>query len=456
MPTVKLTAQTLKTLEAPAQPGGRLEYFDGTVPGFGVRVTHDGHKTFTFLYRMRGKKCRINLGTHPPLTLKVARDAAKVAWAEVQRGGDPRALETKTEGATGDTSLTVETLCEQYLSAPDGGRRLRVASTLPHYERLIKAEIVPVFGKRSPDEIARREVREWAERLGEEKPVVANRAFSIMRRVYGWALGRDLVASIPFVGIQKPAIETPRDRVLTRDEIARVFVALRHERPIIAALWELLFYTGVRPGTALSARWSDMKFDRKVWEVPITKRARGNPEGSGRPFVVPLSPQAIAVLDLLKPFAAHSDFVFPGGSPRRASLDSERNLFSPQKSTQRIRTRTGIEDFMMRDIRRTVATGLAELGVSSTIISKVLDHTLPGESAVTPIYSRYEFLEEKRQALDSWGRHLAALVGAKVPAKKRGRRASGRLAVVSAHTRRADAPRMGGAVGDHVTGRKGA
>jgi integrase len=125
-----------------------------------------------------------------------------------------------------------------------------------------------------------------------------------------------------------------------------------------------------------------MKLDRKVWEVPVTvtKRARGNPEGIGRPFVVRLSPQAVAVLDLLRPFAAQSDFVFPGGSPRRASLDSERSLFSPQKSIQRIRERTGIKDFMMRDIRRTVATGLAELAVPANIISKVLDHSLSGDA----------------------------------------------------------------------------
>ena len=434
---VNLTAKTLENLKPPTDPGGRVEYFDDSVPGFTVRVSRDGQRTFTFLYRLHGKRCRIKLGTHPPLSLKEARDAAKDAWAAVQRGEDPRSLETTGQLPNGDGSITVEKLCEQYLAAPDGGKRLRASSTLPHYTRLIKAEIAPVFGDRQPGEITRRDIREWAERLGEEKPVVANRAFSIMRRVYTWALGRDLVSSTPFVGIHKPAMETPRDRVLTPDEIVQIFAALRHERPIIAALWELLFYTGVRPGTALAASWTDMKLDRKVWEVPVTKRARGNPEGTGRPFVVSLSPQAIAVLELLKPFSAHSDFVFPGGSPRRASLDIERNLFSPQKSIQRIRERTGVRDFMMRDVRRTVATGLAELGTPATIISKVLDHTLPGESAVTPIYSRYAFLDEKRQALDSWGRHLAELVGAKLPAKSSSRRARSHLAVVQPRRQRA-------------------
>jgi integrase len=313
------------------------------------------------------------------------------------------------------------------------------SSTLPHYSPLIAAEIAPTFGDRDPGEITRGDVRAWSERLAEEKPVVANRAFSIMRRVYTWALGRDLVASTPFIGIHKPAVETARDRVLTPDEIVKVFSALRHERPIIAGLWELLLYTGVRPGTALRARWTDIKLDRAVWEVPVTKRARGNPKGTGRPFVVPLPPQAVSVLELLRPFSAHSEFIFPGGSPRRSSLDTERNLFSPQKSTDRIRERTGIKDFMMRDIRRTVATGLAELGTPPNIISKVLDHTLPGESAVTPIYSRYAFFDEKRKALESWGSHLDALIRSKAAAKPAPQRSRGRLAAVAGRRQRAGA-----------------
>lgn len=163
---------------------------------------------------------------------------------------------------------------------------------------------------------------------------MANRAFSIMRRVYTWALGRDLVASTPFIGIHKPAVETARDRVLTPDEIVKVFSALRHERPIIAGLWELLFHTGVRPGTVLRACWTDIKMDRAVWEVPITKRARG---------------------------------------------------------------------------------------------------------AVTPIYSRYAFLDEKRKALGSWGSHLEALIRPKPAAKLATQHSRPRLAAVSGRRQRAGA-----------------
>jgi integrase len=280
---------------------------------------------------------------------------------------------------------------------------------LPHYRRLIASEIVPAFGDRRAAAVTRTEVREWSERLAEEKPVVANRAFAVMRRSYEWALGRDLVQSSPFVGIHKPAAEVPRDRVLSDDEIRAVFDALRHERPIIAGLWELLFYTAVRPGTALAARWTHIDLPRRVWEVPVTKKARGSAEGTGKPFIVPLSPEAVAVLKLLQPFSAHSDYVFPGGSPRRAIPHAERNLFSPQKSIQRLRETTGTPDLQMRDIRRTVATGLGKLKVPPVTISRVLDHTIQGIGQVTHVYAKYDFLEEKR--CQSWKRRWQVWYG---------------------------------------------
>jgi integrase len=153
-----------------------------------------------------------------------------------------------------------------------------------------------------------------------------------------------------------------------------------------------------------------MDLPRKVWEVPVTKKARGSAEGTGKPFIVPLSLQAIAVVKLLQPFSAHSDYLFPGERPRRAIADAERNLFNPQKSIHRTREKTGIRDLQMRDIRRTVATGLGKLKVPPVTISRVLDHTIQGIGQVTHVYAKYDFLEEKREALDLWGRHLATLL----------------------------------------------
>jgi len=79
---------------------------------------------------------------------------------------------------------------------------------------------------------------------------------------------------------------------------------------------------------------------------------------------------------------------------------------------QRIRETTGIRDLQMRDIRRTVATGLGKLKVTPVTISRVLDHTIQGIGQVAHVYAKYGFLEEKRDALDLWGRYLATLLNA--------------------------------------------
>src|SRR5712691_12153327 len=79
---------------------------------------------------------------------------------------DPRASGTSGQRTSAGGDCTFGVLCDQYLAAADGGRRLRASSTLPHYARLIKAEIAPVFGGGDPGEIMRSDVREWSERLG--------------------------------------------------------------------------------------------------------------------------------------------------------------------------------------------------------------------------------------------------------------------------------------------------
>jgi integrase len=173
-----------------------------------------------------------------------------------------------------------------------------------------------------------------------------------------------------------------------------------------------------------AATSKDIDLERGVWHIPITKRARGNAEGTGRPFIVPLTRQARESLKILHAFAGHSRFVFPGGSPRRSQLDEEHRMHNPQKSLERIRMRSGV-DFQIRDIRRTVATGMAEdLGITPFIIAKVMDHKLPGEAQMGEVYNRYDYLDERRGALAKWCDHLRRLL--KKTAKQRDTRTTAR------------------------------
>ena len=275
--------------------------------------------------------------------------------------------------------------------------------------RLIDRHIIPPFGARQPAEITRADVRGWIERLT-VTPTQANRAMAVMRLVCEWAAVEGVIQTSPCAGLKKPAPETARSRYLTQDEIKAVFEALSQERLLIAAYYELLFFTGVRRSKPLEAEWKDVDLRKALWHIPITKRARGNREGTGRPFVVPLTRPALAALKVLSAVSGHSRFVFPGGSPRRHQLNEENRLHNPQKSVERIRERSGV-DFQIRDIRRTVATRMAEdLGVTPFIIAKVMDHKLPGEAEMGDVYNRYDYLAEKRQALTKWCDHLSRLI----------------------------------------------
>lgn len=376
------------------------DWYDELVPGFGLRVSPAGRRAWTFIYRFDGKSRRMPLGTFPPVTVSRAREAAKAAWLEVQQGRDPQA-----PAAGSAHGLAFVDVAERYLA--EGMTKLRL-STRAQYERLLRVEILPVFGDRDPASIRKAEIREWSTALAEVKPVVANRAFAVMQVVWGFALSRELVEGSPFLGLTKPAVETPRHRVLSDNEVVIVLKALAGERPVMVALWMLLLLTGQRLGSVLASRWSEIDFERAEWVIPVTKKARGTEDGNGRPHLVALSNQAIEVLRALRTLSG-GEWVFPGGTPRhRAGVVAE-GIKNPQKSAERMRRATGLE-FTFHDLRRTAATGMARLGVPVETISRVLDHAVPGESALTiKTYALHSFIEEKRAALQKWGDHVAGL-----------------------------------------------
>src|SRR5262245_45636006 len=262
-------------MKPPAQ--GRAEYSDASLSGFVLRVTSRGLKSFTYVYRFRGEQRRADIGSFPPLTLGEARDMARHVWAEVQRGHDPRetlawlknraAVRRKAEAPEGRFT----DLCRAYLA--DSQRWLRTSTHLL-YRRLVDRQLLPAFGARDPSTITRADVKTWSTRL-RKTPTQANRSMAVMRLVCDWAVREGRLTASPCVGLKKPAPEVARSRYLSHDEIRAVFEALKRERPLIAAYYELLFFTGVRRSKPLEAEWKDVDTKTAVWHIPITKRARG-------------------------------------------------------------------------------------------------------------------------------------------------------------------------------------
>jgi len=193
------------------------------------------------------------------------------------------------------------------------------------------------------------------------------------------------------VGLSKPGVETQRDRVLSEDEIRAVWSACDAEPGIIADAFRLMLVTAQRRGEVLSMRWQDV--DRAWWTIPaeIAK--------NGRSHRVPLSPQALAILERRRE-SANGLWVFP-------SPTTEHAIENPQKAAERLRERSNVPDLRLHDFRRTAASLMTGMGTSRLTVKKILNHA---ERDVTAIYDRHSYDPEKRSALEAWGRRLGAIV----------------------------------------------
>jgi integrase len=161
---------------------------------------------------------------------------------------------------------------------------------------------------------------------------------------------------------------------------------------VTAIFWRLAFYTGQRRGEILAARWDAFELDRALW----TFRTKGD-----KPHVLGLPRQVIAVLRGAWPLSSHTSFVCSG--PAVCG-----HLYNPQKSTARVRERSGVT-FRIHDVRRTVASGLGEIGVDEGLISRILNHSTSsttGASVTAAVYNQYKYVEPMRQALQAWADRL--------------------------------------------------
>ena len=388
MPRAKLTDRMVAALD----PGAtRTDYWDALVPGLVLRVSTD-RRAWCAVYRLRGRKDRLTFGTYPVIGVYDARQRATEILKQAQLGEDPKA-----EEVTADT-----------LPLSEVARRFRehafpdlAASTRKEWGRLIDVEILPTLGTLEASDVkaARRRIREVTDAIKQRSPYTANRSWEIVRRLIGWGIERDLLdptSSAVFTNFPRPAEEKKRDRVLTHDEIRKVFEAIQHEPPVTAIFWRLAFYTGQRRGEILAARWEALDLDRALWAF----RTKGD-----KPHVLPLPRQAVAILREAWPLSSHTAYVCSG-----TALCG--HLYNPQKSAARVRERSGVA-FRIHDVRRTVASGLGELGVDEGLISRILNHSTTstsGASVTATVYNQYKYVEPMRHALQTWADKLDTIL----------------------------------------------
>jgi integrase len=412
----KFTDKAIAALRPKAE---RYERWEGN--GFGIRVSPKGGKAWIWVYHFDGRSRRMTFGAYAPGSgdhLGLADARVKLAEAKklLASGIDPGAVKVEQQKAE-RTAETVADLVEIYLDKWARPRKRSAAED----ERILKKDVTPVWGRRKAKEITRRDVIALLDAIVDRgSPIAANRTFACIRRMFGWALSRDIIPASPCAAVQAPAKENRRDRVLNTDEIAALWRALDNPKlamsPLVRLALKLQLVTAQRKGEVIGAECSEFDFDERIWTIPAEKAK------NGLPHRVPLSSLALGILDEIK-FGARR-YAPPGKPPSRrpdrGSGGAPRWLFpSPREGSpitgsavdhaiRNNRERLGVADATPHDLRRTAASYMTSMGISRLVVSKILNHA---ELGVTAVYDRHSYDVEKRAALDAWAARLGEIVG---------------------------------------------
>ncbi|NJL26515.1 MAG: integrase arm-type DNA-binding domain-containing protein [Thermoanaerobaculia bacterium] len=255
MPKVKLTHRGIENFTA----GKWLtDYMDDTLTNFGVRVHHTGKKVYFLRYNVDGTRRRQNIGTYPAMSLADARDRAKELIGRLAKGEDPQAEKHAERQAE-----TFGELAAEYLE----NHAKRNKRSWQEDERIIQANLLPVWKNRKAKNITRRDLAEVLDAIvARNAPVMANRTKALISKIYNYGLSRDIVQYNPCFGVPMPTKARQRDRVLSEAEIRAFWRALDHVEPVMAATFRMRLLTAQRGLEVLSMRWEQIRDG--WWTIP--------------------------------------------------------------------------------------------------------------------------------------------------------------------------------------------
>jgi integrase len=367
-------AQGKITISSIAKLQGWL--WDTACMGFGARrQTNLVH--YYVRYRHNGSQIVRSIGRHGALTPDTARAKAKQLLGTVAGGTDPFAKTLSGEG--------YPAAINRYLDRKKGSLK---PTSFIETERYLRQHSAALHSLRL-DQIDRRKI---AALLGEIEdtsgPVSRNRARSALSSFFSWCVAEGLLEANPVIGTAKADEGGSRERVLTQDELKQIWHTLPEVNASFADIVRLLLLSGQRRNEIGKLQWSEVDLARKMI---ILAPARTK---NSRQHEVPLSRQALAILARL-PRRNSTDFLFGG-----------RGFNHWDRCKQALDQRAGIAPWRLHDLRRTCATGMAELGILPHVIETTLNHVSGHKAGVAGIYNRAKYADEMRSALQRWADHV--------------------------------------------------
>lgn len=413
--------------------------------GFGVRVLPSGHKIWIFIYTFDGKRRQMNLGSYPATSLADASSKHAAAYSILHDRLNPRDPQEER-----DKKLNAERLArEEHRLAPTVSKLITEyitkhakssKKTWKDDERILNKDALVAWGNRKAVDIRKRDVVLLLESIVDRgSPGSANNNFKIIRKMFRFAVERDILEHSPCDGVKMPAPIRHGDRVLSESEIKAFWNNLDtcHSSDGVRRAIKLILVTGQRPGEVLGIHTDEIDESGRWWTIPVE---RSKNKKSHRVYLTDMSLELIGPLKVLDEKSGKlkpKGFIFQSPNPKgkvttetgeitrkiqplwrqAAAKVIYRNLASPvilkgkpvftEKGEPVTENLLGVAEFTPHDLRRTAATFISQLGFMDEVIDAVLNHVKQG---IIRTYNLNRYDKEKQQALEAWERKLNSII----------------------------------------------
>lgn len=366
-----------------------------------------GGKWWRFKYRFKGKEKLLSFGTYPEISLASARDRRDAARKQVASGVDP-SVSRKEEKEQWSGEGSFEAVAREWIELKSPGWS---PSHTNKTISILEKDVFPYIGSRPIAEITPPEILAVLRRIDTRTPVTARKAYSTCRQIFFNAIASGRATTNPVDGLT----------VLLSPKRVKHMAAPAETAEVARLMRSIAAYTGtftvrcalmlspmffVRPGTLRGMEWQDIDFDRAEWRIPIEQLKRRQTEKDARRgeigLIVPLSRQAVEILQDLRQLTGSGRFVFPGIRDRNKCISDNtvRSALHGMGFTK--------EDITPHGFRHMASTMLHELGYPSPLIEKQMAHS--DKNKIRAVYNHAEYLPERRKMMQAWADYLDRLV----------------------------------------------
>lgn len=365
--------------------------------GLNVRLSISGAITFFYRYRWDDKPVQLSIGDYPSITLSQARERRQQFRAWITEGYDPR-RQVKLERQQKTESLTVEeafTYWETYYCKPEGIVKIKV--NRQNFENHVK----PVLGNMIVNQTTKSHWLSLFDQMG--RRVVTGDVLGLMQRAFRFCSNRDVIESNPLESLKRSDVgltAAMKDRKLSDDEIKVLWYALEEMPASQQLVIRFLLMTGCRTAEIRTAKWEWFDYKEKTWTIPADDYKTGKTVRRALPdsaiFLLKQHQNWSVTKQVLTPPHFKNREDKPPSQPRVAAYSAQ------------VIKKTGMKNWSLHDLRRTVATRLSELGAPPHVIEKLLGHQMGG---VMARYNLHDYLADQHQWLTVWLEHLEKVVG---------------------------------------------